>query len=65
MNPDKLQAVKKLLESRTSPKEVAKTLEISVAILYRWIPISGKLIILVIANIVSLLWFEVKKKNSF
>lgn len=46
MNPSKVQAAKKLLESGTSPKEVAKTLEISVATLYRWIPASGKLIIM-------------------
>jgi len=42
MNPSKIQAAKKLLESGIAPKEVAKTLEISVATLYRWIPASGK-----------------------
>lgn len=41
MNPGKVLAAKKLLKSGISPKEVAKTLEISVATLYRWIPASG------------------------
>lgn len=45
MNLSKVKAAKKLLEGGTSPKEVAKSLEISVATLYRWIPASGKLII--------------------
>lgn len=44
MNSSKVKAAKKLLEIGISPKEVAKSLEISVATLYRWIPASGKLI---------------------
>ncbi|MEI7489455.1 MAG: helix-turn-helix domain-containing protein [Chryseobacterium sp.] len=35
MTPDKLKAAKKLLEGGIPPKEVAKTLEISIATLYR------------------------------
>lgn len=42
MTPDKLKVAKKLLEGEVPPKEVAKTLEISIATLYRWIPASGK-----------------------
>ncbi len=42
MTPDKIKIAKKLLESEISPKEVAITLKISVATLYRWIPASGK-----------------------
>lgn len=46
MTPTKLQAAKKLLQSGTNAKEVAKSLEISIATLYRWIPASGTLSIL-------------------
>lgn len=42
MTPAKVQAAKKLLEGGISAKEVAKSLEISVATLYRWIPASEK-----------------------
>lgn len=42
MTPDKIKIAKKLLESESSPKKAAITLQISVATLYRWIPASGK-----------------------
>lgn len=45
MTPDKLKAAKKLLEGGIPSKEVAKTLEISIATLYRWVPASGKIFI--------------------
>lgn len=40
MTDSKIQAAKKLLASGTPPKEVAKSLGISVPTLYRWIPAS-------------------------
>lgn len=38
MTPSKIVSAEKLLASRVSPKEVAKTLGVSIATLYRWIP---------------------------
>ncbi len=38
MTPSKLASAKKLLESGTPPKDVAKNLGVSVPTLYRWLP---------------------------
>jgi len=41
MTDSKIQSARKLLASRTPPKEVAKNLGVSVPTLYRWIPASS------------------------
>jgi len=40
MTEEKVNAAKKLLQGGVSPKEVAKTLGVSVPTLYRWCPVS-------------------------
>ncbi|MFO1433058.1 MAG: recombinase family protein [Candidatus Competibacteraceae bacterium] len=42
MTPSKIEAVKKLLASGVSPREVAQNLGVSVPTLYRWIPASTR-----------------------
>ena len=42
MTDGKVQAAKKLLESGTPPQEVAHSLGVSVATLYRWVPASSR-----------------------
>jgi DNA invertase Pin-like site-specific DNA recombinase len=38
MTDAKIQAARKLLESRTPPREVAHSLGVSIPTLYRWVP---------------------------
>lgn len=42
LTPSKMDAARKLLHAGTSPKDVAKTIGVSVATLYRWIPASAR-----------------------
>jgi transposase len=43
MTDTKLQAAKQLLASGTHPQEVAASLDVSLATLYRWLPVSDRL----------------------
>ena len=45
MNPSKVQAAKNCWKAGFLPKKLQKTLEISIATLYRWVPASGKIFI--------------------
>lgn len=43
MTPSKIDAARKLINSGTAPKEVARTIGVSLATLYRWVPASPKM----------------------
>lgn len=42
MTPPKIDAARKLINSGTSPRDVAKTIGVSLATLYRWLPASAR-----------------------
>jgi len=50
MTEEKVNAAKKLLKGGVSPKEIAKTLGVSVPTLYRWCPASEQVRVQILAQ---------------
>jgi DNA invertase Pin-like site-specific DNA recombinase len=42
MTPGKVESARKLLNSGMSPRDVAKSLEVSITTLYSWVPAAGR-----------------------